>query len=69
MICGKDRSFGPMSREHFVPKGLWAGKRPDRTVTLPLPFERAFNDAFRLWVVGGVYVGNQNISEVVVNDV
>jgi hypothetical protein len=35
MFCGKDKSFGKMSREHFVPKGLWSGRRPDRTVTLP----------------------------------
>jgi hypothetical protein len=35
MFCGKDKSLGPMNREHFVPKGLWSGKRPVRTVTLP----------------------------------
>lgn len=35
MFCGHDRTHGKMSREHFVPKGLWAGPRPNRTVTLP----------------------------------
>lgn len=23
MFCGKDKTFGPMSNEHFVPQGLW----------------------------------------------
>ncbi len=28
MFCGKDKSFGPMSDEHFVPQGLWEGPLP-----------------------------------------
>lgn len=35
MFCGKDESFGPMNREHFAFRGLWAGPRPDKTRTLP----------------------------------
>lgn len=35
MFCGKDKAFGKMSREHFVPKGLWDGPRPKGTITLP----------------------------------
>jgi len=36
MFCGKDESFGLMSREHFVPKCLWNdGTRPQHTKTVP----------------------------------
>jgi hypothetical protein len=35
MFCGKDESAGPMDVEHFVPRGLWDGPRPDKTITLP----------------------------------
>jgi hypothetical protein len=35
VFCGKDRSCGPMSAEHFIPKALWAGKRPPGTRTVP----------------------------------
>lgn len=35
MFCGGDESLGPMNIEHFIPKGMWAGKRPDRTKTCP----------------------------------
>jgi|GEM_PF-6697640 len=35
MFCGKDKSHGSMSREHFVPKCLWEkGHRPLRTRTV-----------------------------------
>src|SRR5579872_5894515 len=35
MFCGKDDSFGPMTREHFVPRALWDGPRPTYTKTVP----------------------------------
>ncbi len=34
MFCGKDESFGPMSKEHFAFKSLWAGPRPEGTRTV-----------------------------------
>ena len=34
MFCGKDKSAGEMSREHFVPKCLWF-ELPNMVVTLP----------------------------------
>jgi hypothetical protein len=53
MFCGKDESFGPMNKEHFVPRGLWAGPRPSGTKTCPAHIEcnQKFsedNDYFRL---------------------
>jgi len=53
MFCGKDESFGPMNKEHFVPKGMWAGPRPSGTKTCPAHIEcnKQFsedNDYFRL---------------------
>lgn len=35
-FCGK---FGPVTREHFVAKGLWAGPRPNRSLTVPTCFD------------------------------
>lgn len=35
IYCGKDESFGPMNMEHYVPKCIWAEKRPVRTMTAP----------------------------------
>ncbi|SRR6266849_892894 len=56
MFCGGDESLGPMNKEHFVPRALWAGKRPPGTITLPahISCNRAFsddNDYFRTWLV------------------
>ncbi len=34
MFCAKDKSFGPMNREHFVFKALWSGPRPKGTKTV-----------------------------------
>lgn len=53
MFCGEDESKGKMSREHFVPKCLWSGNRPEGTVTLPahVSCNQAFsddNDYFRM---------------------
>jgi len=44
MFCGKDESFGPMNREHFVPRCLWEGNRPKHTIVLPAHV--ACNSAF-----------------------
>lgn len=33
MFCGKDDSAGELTAEHFVPKCLWEGKRPEFTIT------------------------------------
>jgi hypothetical protein len=35
MFCGKDRKFGKMTAEHFIPKGMWDGPRPSHTRTVP----------------------------------
>lgn len=35
MFCGKDKSLGRMSMEHFVPKGLWDGPLPQYVKTCP----------------------------------
>jgi hypothetical protein len=35
VFCGKDESLGPLTKEHFVPKCLWARKRPQHTLTVP----------------------------------
>lgn len=35
VYCGKDKSAGKMSMEHFVPQGLWSGRRPLQTRTVP----------------------------------
>jgi hypothetical protein len=53
MFCGKDESYGPMNKEHFVPRGLWAGPRPSGTRTCPAHSEcnqnfAEDNDYFRL---------------------
>lgn len=34
MFCGKDDSFGPMTKEHFGFKALWNDRRPDKTKTV-----------------------------------
>lgn len=34
--CGKDDSVEPLTREHFVPRGLWDGERPSLTKTVPV---------------------------------
>src|SRR5215471_20943732 len=39
MFCGGDESFGPMNKEHFVPKCLWSGPRPNLTRTVPAHVE------------------------------
>jgi len=44
MFCGKDKSFGPMSKEHFVPKALWDGERPQHTKTCPA--HKSCNESF-----------------------
>lgn len=44
VFCGLDESIGPMDMEHFVPKCLWAGPRPEGTVTVPA--HNACNAAF-----------------------
>jgi hypothetical protein len=53
MFCGRDETFGLMNREHFVPRGLWAGPRPSGTRTCPAHVDcnKRFaedNDYFRL---------------------
>lgn len=35
VFCAKDESVGPMNAEHFIPKALWNGARPDGTKTVP----------------------------------
>lgn len=35
VFCGKDESYGPMTREHFVPRALWDKERPQLTRTVP----------------------------------
>lgn len=35
MFCGGDKSIGTMDREHFVPRCLWSGRRPDKTLVMP----------------------------------
>ena len=52
VYCGKDKTVGRMSAEHFVPKCLWAGRRPEHTRTVPahVTCNAAFaadNDYFR----------------------
>jgi hypothetical protein len=46
MFCGKDELFGAMNREHFVPRCLWAGDRPQHTIVLPahVTCNAAFSD-------------------------
>ncbi len=34
-ICAFCSKHGKITREHFVPQGLWSGKRPTRTETVP----------------------------------
>ena len=36
MFCGGNESLGAMDREHFVPKCLWSGPRPDKTFVMPV---------------------------------
>jgi len=52
MFCGRGSEFGPMNREHFVPRALWASSRPEKTRTLPahISCNRSFsadNEYFR----------------------
>lgn len=35
MFCGKDKSHGKMTKEHFVPRALWDHERPKMTRTVP----------------------------------
>ena len=56
MFCGGDESLGPMNKEHFVPRALWAGKRPPGTITVPahISCNQVFsddNDCFRTFLV------------------
>src|SRR5438128_12449953 len=56
MFCGGDESLGLMNKEHFVPRALWAGKRPPGTITVPahLSCNQSFsddNDYFRTFLV------------------
>ena len=44
MFCCKGPECGQMSREHFVPKGLWADARPQFTKTVPA--HRKCNEAW-----------------------
>lgn len=44
MFCGKDKSLGRMSMEHFVPQGLWDGPLPRYVKTCPA--HRSCNGAF-----------------------
>lgn len=39
MFCGKGKEAGPLSKEHFVPRGLWGGIRPPFTKTVPAHVE------------------------------
>jgi hypothetical protein len=34
--CGKSGSRKELTREHFVPRCLWEGKRPNQTLTVPV---------------------------------
>ncbi len=35
--CGRQAKHRrELTREHFVPRGLWAGRRPERTITVPV---------------------------------
>jgi hypothetical protein len=34
-ICGLCGALAEVTREHFVPQGLWLGPRPNRTETVP----------------------------------
>lgn len=54
--CGGDNSLEKLTREHFVPQCLWAGKRPNGTKTVPVheSCNAAFaddNDYFRAVIV------------------
>lgn len=51
VFCGKDEAFGATSAEHFVPKALWNGARPDGTKTVPahVSCNRAFSDDVELF--------------------
>jgi hypothetical protein len=35
VYCGKETERSGRNREHFIPRGLWDGPRPNRTLTVP----------------------------------